>query len=129
MDNVIEFPKKSPADSTTIRSKEDTAQQIAEYKMDFGKEIADLLANHVFDELGRTGAYLHDDLLSHMILVKESILSLYLRAADVDYPLQEVAMDIFSLDCNDEDVKTLVDKDEKIDYNNDIIEQIEDGDT
>jgi hypothetical protein len=113
--NVIKFPKEKLSNPANIQSQDDVLQQIVEYKTSFANDVSEILSQHIFGELARSGINFEsqiDDLFPSMILVSESIQSLHLKASGVHHPLQDFAADVF-----DDSVEELLDKDEKIDYN------------
>jgi hypothetical protein len=114
--NIIQFPKEKQQGVKGIHNEKDYHNEMAKYRIGFISEISEVLAQHIFIELSRTGINFDgensEELIPSMILVEQSIQSLYLKAVDVDHPLQELAEDIYSEDSFNE----LVDKDVKIDY-------------
>lgn len=96
--NVVTFPKEKLRTPSNIQSQEDLLQQIQDYKMSFADDIAEILSNHIFGELGRSGINFEADidaLFPSMVLVTEAIQSLQLRGAGVHHPLQDFAEDVY----------------------------------
>ena len=81
--NVVKFPKEKLLSPENIQTQEDMLKQIEEYKMSFADDIAEILSNHIFGELARSGVNFQgniDELFPSMVLVTEAIQSLHLKA-------------------------------------------------
>lgn len=104
--NIVTFPREKLRTPSNIQSQEDLLQQIEDYKMSFADDIAEILSNHIFGELGRSGINFEgniDALFPSMILVTQAIQSLHLKGTGVYHPLQDFAEDAFSEDGDEEE--------------------------
>lgn len=121
--NVVQFPKDKLETTANIQTQEDVLNRITSYKTSFAEDISEILSQHIFGELARSGVNFErdiDDLFPSMILVTEAMQSLHLKSSGVYHPLQDFAEDVYSdeeSEENDENVKESVDKTENEDYN------------
>jgi hypothetical protein len=101
--NVISFPKMKL--DSPVQSPEELAQKLREYKTSFADDISEFLWNHVLTEMVRAGCRFDSDSEKYypsIILLLESIRSLYLEAQGIDHPLQEFAAEFVDLDDEEE---------------------------
>lgn len=102
--NVITFPKMK-FDSPP-QSPEELAEKLAEYKRSFADDISEFLWNHVLNEMVRSGCRFDADAEEYypsIILLLESIRSLYLQSQGIEHPLQELAQEFVDFDEEDVD--------------------------
>ncbi len=106
-DNVIIFPKmKKDSPPQTI---EEMDKKIKDYKVDYSMEFCERLVNHVLNEMVRDGVDFENramEFVPHITLVMESLLSLHLKTNDIEHPLQEMAVEMFSDEEVDEEEST-----------------------
>ena len=85
------------------------------YKESFASDVADLLWQHVINELGRAGCNFDEDIEKYfpsMVLILEAIRSLHLQTSGIDHPLQQFAVENITI----EDMEQkMVDIDDEID--------------
>lgn len=119
--NIIEFPKERLGNITNIQSQDDLLKHIVDYKTSFANDISEILSQHIFGELARSGINFEsqiDELFPSMILVSESIQSLQLKAAGVYHPLHDFVEDAFGEDGGEEvETEEIVDSSKNINYN------------
>lgn len=111
-DNVITFPKMKI--DSPVQSPEELAKKLEEYKTSFADDISEFLWNHVLTEMVRAGCRFDSDSEKYypsIILLLESIRSLYLQAQGIDHPLQEFAAEFTDID--EKDIEQTVDKPEE----------------
>ena len=97
--NVITFPKMKL--DTPPQSPEELAYKLSEYKKSFANDISEFLWDHVLSEMVRSGCKFEAEAEKYypsIILLLESIRSLYLHAQGIDHPLQEFAQEFIDLD-------------------------------
>jgi hypothetical protein len=98
--NVIQFPNIKI--DTSPKSLEELSDKITQYRLDYADEISQILMNMVLAELSRSGAsyqkFAEDDLFPQIMLMMESIKSLYLFSCGVDHPLQDIAPKMYDKD-------------------------------
>lgn len=116
MAEIINFPKSNALGPA--QNKEDLAQDFLNYKQEVAQEVSEFLWRHVLLELTRVGCKFNgknlEEYYPHMILVLDSIMSLYLKANDVEHPLQEFAEQFIDLDDLESFDKKMVDIDEDL---------------
>jgi DNA-directed RNA polymerase subunit L len=98
-DNVIKFPKIKLDTQNAPQSLEEVYDKIEEYKRDFADEISEILWNLVLSEMSRAGAILdpnNEEIFPSLLLLLESIKSLYLHSCDIEHPLQDFASEAFA---------------------------------
>lgn len=122
--NIVQFPKDKLETTANIQTQEDMLKQINFYKMSFAEDISEILSQHIFGELARSGVNFEkdiDNLFPSMILVTEAIQSLHLKSSGVFHPLQDFSEDVYGDDDSEEEK---VDKSEEENYS----ESIDDND-
>lgn len=112
-ENIIQFPKLRL--DGPPQSMEEVQQQLRAYKESFASDVADLLWQHVINELGRAGCNFDEDIEKYfpsMVLILEAIRSLHLQTSGIDHPLQQFAIENITI----EDMEQkMVDIDDEID--------------
>lgn len=104
--NVIKFPKMKL--DAPPQSPEELAEKLAEYKKSFADDISEFLWNHVLSEMVRSGCRFDsqaEELYPSIILLLESIRSLYLQTQGIEHPLQDFAREF--IDLSDGEIKDI----------------------
>lgn len=111
--NIIEFPNIKI--DTPPQSMEEVQEHLRMYKESYASDVADILWQHVINELGRAGCDFEKDMDSYypsMVLILESIRSLHLQTSGIEHPLQTFAIEHITIEEIDE---KMVDFDDEID--------------
>jgi len=116
--NVITFPKMKL--DAPPQSPEELAEKLSEYKKSFADDISEFLWNHVLSEMVRSGCRFDaeaEEYYPSIILMLESIRSLYLHSQGIEHPLQEFAQDFIDLDSEQDDEDVDSEQEENVDKN------------
>jgi hypothetical protein len=104
-DNVVLFPKiKKDTPPQTI---EEMDKKIKDYKVDYSIEFCERLVNYILNEMIRDGVDFENrsiEFVPHITMIMESLLSLHLKANNIEHPLQEMSEEMFSDDEENETV-------------------------
>jgi hypothetical protein len=113
-DNVVFLPfgKKDTNITPPIKTIEDYAAKAASYQISYSQDFCERISNMVFKEMERDGIDFQNDdsLIPSTILVMESLLSLHMKANQLDHFLQEFADETFDRTPDDFD---FIDDDEE----------------
>lgn len=105
--NVIQFPREKLG--APPESLEEAQKRITEVREGFASDFAEHLWGFIYGEIERAGGDLETnqkEISFSMMLVVESIKSLYLHTVGTSHPIQDVAKQIFSESVD------MIDKDE-----------------
>jgi hypothetical protein len=104
--NVVRFPKEKLSTAANVQSQEEYLKMIEEYKTRFADELAEILSNQIFGELARCGVDFSskiDDVFPSMVMVVESIRALHLKCSGIHHPLQDLAVEAYDNDGDEEE--------------------------
>jgi len=98
--NVVMFPRKNPLPI----SEDQYHGDVRDYKEGYLTLIADDASDFILNQLDSMGfdIIMNDNITRDALLVRESIISLLMRASDIEYPIQELTDEIFDFDLPEE---------------------------
>lgn len=94
--NVVQFPRIKK--ETPLQSEADLRQRVEDYKLGISNDISAILMTNIMNELSFLGCEFDEDSFEHhssIVLVAESIKSLYLQTNGIDYYLQDIASEVY----------------------------------